>query len=52
MVLRYLDDRSEAEVAALLGCSVGSVKKHASRAAAALRAALTVDAAAADIEGA
>jgi RNA polymerase sigma factor (sigma-70 family) len=50
-VLRYLDDRSEVEVAALLGCSVGSVKKHASRAAAALRAAMTIDPAA-DIEGA
>ena len=39
-VLRYLEDRSEREVAELLGCSVGSVKRHASRAAIALRAAL------------
>ena len=38
-VLRYLEDRSEREVADLLGCSVGSVKRHASRAATALRAA-------------
>ena len=36
-VLRYLEDRSEQEVATLLGCSVGSVKRHASRAAEALR---------------
>lgn len=39
-VLRYLEDRPEREVAELLGCSVGSVKRHASRAAAALRAGL------------
>jgi RNA polymerase sigma factor (sigma-70 family) len=36
-VLRYLEDRPEAEVAELLGCSVGSVKRHASRAASRLR---------------
>jgi len=39
-VLRYLEDRSEQDVAASLGCSVGSVKRHASRAMKALRAAL------------
>jgi RNA polymerase sigma factor (sigma-70 family) len=43
-VLRYLEDRPEAEVAALLGCSVGSVKRHAARAAAALRQALALEA--------
>ena len=37
VVLRYLADRPEAEVAALLGCSPGTVKQHASRGLAALR---------------
>lgn len=40
VVLRYLDDLSEAETAALLGCSIGSVKSHASRGLARLRPAL------------
>ena len=40
VVLRYFDDLSEVETAALLGCSVGSVKAHASRGLARLRAAL------------
>lgn len=31
VVLRYFADMSEAEVAATLGCSVGTVKKHTSR---------------------
>jgi RNA polymerase sigma factor (sigma-70 family) len=37
VVLRYLADLSEADAAAELGISVGSVKKHASRGIAALR---------------
>jgi RNA polymerase sigma-70 factor (sigma-E family) len=38
LVLRYYEDRTEAETAQLLGCSVGTVKSRASRAIAALRA--------------
>lgn len=40
LVLRYLEDLPEAEVASLLGCSVGSVKTHAHRGLRALRASL------------
>jgi RNA polymerase sigma factor (sigma-70 family) len=38
VVLRYFDDRSENEVAELLGISAGTVKSTASRAVAQLRA--------------
>ncbi len=31
LVLRYFEDLPEAEIAALLGCSAGSVKTHAQR---------------------
>ena len=31
LVLRYYEDRSDAQIAELLGCSVGSVKRHATR---------------------
>jgi RNA polymerase sigma-70 factor (sigma-E family) len=37
VVLRFIADFSEANVAAALGCSVGTVKAHASRGLAALR---------------
>ncbi len=40
VVLRHLADLPEAEVARQLGCSVGTVKTHAHRGLAALRAAL------------
>ncbi len=45
LVLRYLDDLPEAEVAAVLGCSVGSVKSQASRGLARLRASAHLDSA-------
>src|SRR5918995_697204 len=40
VVLRYLADLSEADVAAALGCSVGAVKQHTRRGLAALRTSL------------
>ena len=43
IVLRFLADLPEADVAKALGCSVGSVKQHASRGLATLRASMTVD---------
>ncbi|GAA1797749.1 SigE family RNA polymerase sigma factor [Luedemannella flava] len=38
LALRYFDDRSDADIAALLGCSEATVRSHSSRALAALRA--------------
>jgi RNA polymerase sigma-70 factor (sigma-E family) len=40
LILRFLADLPEAEVARALGCSAGSVKQHASRGLAALRTSL------------
>ncbi len=37
IVLRYVEDRSEAEAADLIGCSVGTVKSAASRGLARIR---------------
>jgi len=37
IALRYFEDRSEAETAAIMGCTVGTVKSQASRAIAMLR---------------
>jgi RNA polymerase sigma factor (sigma-70 family) len=42
VMLRYVVDLPEAEVATTLGCSVGTVKTHASRGLAALRKSLEV----------
>jgi RNA polymerase sigma-70 factor (sigma-E family) len=43
VVLRYWEDLSEHETARSIGCSVGSVKRHASRGLARLRQELAVD---------
>lgn len=43
IVLRYLDDQSEAEIAQLLGISAGTVKSRAARGLAALRQAGLLD---------
>lgn len=37
VVLRYLEDRTEADTAALMGCSVGTVKSQSAKALAKLR---------------
>ena len=43
VVLRYYEDLSEAETAALLGCSVGTVKSQTSRALSRLRQLMAPD---------
>jgi RNA polymerase sigma-70 factor (sigma-E family) len=44
LVLRYFDDLSEASTAAVLGCSIGTVKSQAARALGRLRADPTIQA--------
>ncbi|MDQ1487341.1 MAG: hypothetical protein QOJ62_3034 [Actinomycetota bacterium] len=44
VVLRHYEDMSEAQVAAMLGCSIGTVKSQNARALARLRLALQADA--------
>jgi RNA polymerase sigma-70 factor (sigma-E family) len=43
LALRYYEDRSDAEIAELLGCAPATVRAHASRALATLRAQLRPD---------
>ncbi len=43
LILRFLADLPEADVAKALGCSVGSVKQHASRGLATLRSTMASD---------
>ena len=51
VVLRFYEDRSEAEVAQLLGCSVGTVKSQAAKGLSKLRERLEDDRAAVKPEG-
>lgn len=43
VVMRYLSDQSQEDVASALGCSVGAVRQHTSRGLAALRRTLGAD---------
>lgn len=43
LVLRYVDERTESEIAEILGCTKGTVKSQAARALAKLRAAAEPD---------
>jgi RNA polymerase sigma factor (sigma-70 family) len=48
VVLRYFDDLTERETAHIIGCSIGSVKRHTSRAFERLRHLLGTDLGAVD----
>lgn len=50
VVLRYLEDRSEQEVAEILGCSPGTVGSQASRALVKLRTAVSLEPAAQGVQ--
>jgi RNA polymerase sigma factor (sigma-70 family) len=43
IALRYYEDQSEADIARILGCSVGTVKSQASKALSKLRMIVTLD---------
>ena len=43
LVLRYFEDLTEADIAAVLGCSPGAVKTHAARGLARLRKSISVE---------
>lgn len=49
LVLRYFEELSEAETAAVMGCSVGTVKSQAARGLERLRAAISPEPGTAEI---
>ena len=43
LVLRYFEDLTEADIAAVLGCSPGAVKTHAARGLGRLRKSISLE---------